>query len=188
MDMEKMKKKGMSGHNTHDDDMPTDMPPDAGISQEEAEAQLEQDNMEGQAERVDDLSQAIPPADEPLAADRLNTLADTIQNAAKALSGGQIEALPIERVSQPQDAIPPDIFAGLMAFAGWADSQGLADYAIDPEAAVRTNAGLAEAAGTISEMSQDPDVMQATQNPAKKAPTPEPEEEAPPDASRFVSP
>ena len=84
---------------------------EAGIGQDEAEARLEADNAANAGARVDEIAAEIPPADEPLDPGRLNTLADTIQRAAQVLSGGQVDELPIARVTEPQDSVPPDILS-----------------------------------------------------------------------------
>lgn len=110
---------------------------------------------------------AAPPADEPLQASRLNTIASAIANAVETVSEDQVDAPDIAQVSGPQEIVPADIFQSIAGIATFIDSLGevAAAHKYDPLEAVRTNAGLSEAEGKIIAFGKDKAVKKAVLSP-----------------------
>jgi hypothetical protein len=160
--------------------------PAQNLSDEEADAKLAHQSAQAAAGQAETLAQAAPEATEPLDPSRLNTLSDTLGQAAQALGGGQLPDLGLEKVDQPVEQVPPFIFAAAAAFAAFAQDTGLEQYAFDPVELAATNDGIGEMAATISQMANDPAVTQAGQQPPQQAPAPTPEPEQSKDLDRFI--
>jgi len=155
------------------------------IEQPEAEAQMAAQDAEAQAGAQESIGAAIPPAQEPLASDKLNALGQMVQSVIEKLSGGQVGDIEVAEVAQDADAIPQDIFGPVAAIAAFAAETGVDDF--DPTELVLNNAGLDELITRISAMGENPDVLKAAKAPAStpdEPPAPAPEEEQ--DLDRFV--
>lgn len=164
-------------------------PAAAGISQEQAQAQVGQQDAEVASRRVQQLGEAAPQASEPLEPERLNVLAEMLVGAVDALSQGQAQLPPPQEVTQPQEQIPADIFAPLMAIQGFLQAEGLKTD-IDIESMATSNDGIGELAASISQLAGDAAVQMAANSPAKGSMPPEapPAKETPEEAGvdRFL--
>lgn len=145
---------------------------------EAANAQIEQDAVEG-------IGANAPAAAEPLDAKRVNRLIGAVDSVVKAMSGGDIEAPPVEKATGTLDQVPPALFTSMAAIDQFLKQAAgalpdAAEHSLDLDAMMSTNDGLDEALMALSKLESDKALMKAI---AQSAPPPEgeaPAEEAAP--------
>lgn len=152
----------------------------ANDSPEALDAKVQEVDAEVAGGRQEEINAAAPEATEPLDPNRINPLGQIVSEAAGTLSGGQLQ-IPVVEVQGPQDALPPELFAAVMAMSAVTDAgpEALKKYNFDPTTLAANNAGLAEMANTISAMAADPKAVQAMNQPLEGGPEEAPPEEAP---------
>jgi len=133
------------------------------------------------------LGAAAPDAIEPLDQGRLNALTDTVLRALDALSGSQVEPPQIERVTEPQQRIPTDLYSAIQATAAFLESAGervpaAKSHVVDPQVA-DSNDGVAELMSAFDALASDRELAAAL----GRAPAGQPEPPAQPEAAPPAS-
>lgn len=137
-----------------------------------AQADAEFDGM--RQDREQDLARYAPQATEPLKPTEINTLSAMLTRAMDAVSRGKAPDLKLERVTAPQEQLPPSVWAPFLATFGLMNELGgggdvrvpeAKPYAADPMELAKSNAGLAEAAGLLSDMAGDNALIKALSQP-----------------------
>ena len=152
----------------------------------EQTAQAQQGEADVAASRQESLGAGAPPAEEPLDPSSVNALGEIIAVAIPRLTDGQVPEVPVAPVEEPQEVLPPDVFAPIMTIAAFmqqaSDSgvEAAAPFVFDPVELSKTNAGLQEMAAMMSAMGEDEKLKNALKQP-QGAPTEE--AAAPPEAT-----
>lgn len=139
-----------------------------------AQADAEFDGM--RQDREQDLARYAPQATEPLKPTEINTLSAMLTRAMDAVSRGKAPDLKLERVTAPQEQLPPSVWAPFLATFGLMNELAgggggevrvpeAKPYAADPMELAKSNAGLAEAAGLLSDMAGDNALIKALSQP-----------------------
>lgn len=151
------------------------------MDDKEIEAQVDAAAAGEKAAMQDTMAQAAPQAVETLQGNRLTALSEAVTAAAEFLSGGQIQAAPMD-YAEDQDQVPADLFAQVAALAALASQipEGEA-YAFDPAELLVDNAGLAELGSIIGKMGSDKALKRALANGMEPDAAPEETEETPDD-------
>lgn len=153
-------------------------------SPEELEAQLSDQEAQTAQAREGGLAQMIPPAEEPLEESNLNALGATLAQAVPVLSGGQVPDVGIPEYAGAMEQVPIELAKALLAVAAFLQTQkvpGTEQYAFDPIAAMRSNAGLQDATHKIAALQEDGNVLGKLSGPPGRGepgePLPEPPNE-----------
>ena len=143
--------------------------------------EIEEKDAEARASAGQAVGQQAPMAEEPLDFGRVQGVTNALNAATKFLSDGQIS--PIEIVdgadSETEQQLPPELFAGLVAYQGGIDAaiqagiEGADRYQIDATKAARSNSGLLEAEGVLKTAAKARDLKaDLAGTPAKAPPAP----------------
>jgi len=133
------------------------------------ETRVQEQDTEIAAQRQQTIGAAAPRAKEPLEPEVVNLVAKMLGSAVVALTDGQVTPAFAE-TSEPVEALPADIFAGLAAITTLFEQVPEAEaYRYDIEEATASNDGLAELAKRLDAASKDKELIRAMKRPQKAA-------------------
>lgn len=130
----------------------------------ELEQAIAEEDAQTAAARQGGLAGMVPPAREPLDEAAVNALGMTLAQAVPILSSGQVPEVQIAEVEGPVEQLPQDIASPLLTVAAFIQKAGVPGaekYAFDPQEAMESNQGLAEATRLIGAMASDKAIIQA---------------------------
>lgn len=141
--------------------------------------EIEQKDAEARASAGQAVGQQAPMAEEPLDSGRVQGVTNALNAATKFLSDGQIATIELAENEDGEEQLPPELFAGLVAYQGGIDAaiqagiEGADRYQIDATTAARSNSGLLEAEGVLKTAAKARDLKaDLAGTPAKAPPAP----------------
>ena len=133
-------------------------------SEADVAGKLEEYDATAQEAALQQVGEA-PPAKMPLTPNRVNALAETTVRAIETLSDGQVQVGEPVTIAEPVDALPPQLYQQVSAFAQVPSMAGMEEYSFDPAEESTTDDGLLRMANMIDQMSNDKKVKNAMMQP-----------------------
>jgi len=133
-------------------------------SEADVQGKLEEYDATAQQAAMAEVGQP-PAAKTPLTPSRVNALAETTVMAIEALSDGQVQVGEAVTISEPVEALPPQLYQQVSAFAQVPSMAGMEEDSFDPAVESTPDDGLLRMANMIDKMSQDKKVKNAMMQP-----------------------